>query len=422
MSDSSAAPDPDRVHLLHVDMDAFYASVMTRGRPDLAGRPVIVGGGHRGVVLSANYPARDFGIRSGMSGVEARRLCPTVVAVPPDFGLLVPLSREIMQTFRTFTPTVEVMSLDEAFLDVRGAARLFGRPEEIAEQVRRRIRADHGIDCSVGIAASVPVAKLASRRAKPNGVCVITPRRFAQIVHPLDVGDLYGVGPATRERLHRLGLITVGDVAALRPEDLRAMLGQHLGAMLGDLAHGLGRSELRPGGAGVFGFGEGAPEGSMGSQRTLAVDVTDRDRLARELLRLSLGVAARVRAGDRLGRTVAITVRFGDFETVSRSRTLGEPTDVSQEIHRVALGLLDDVLGEHPGRQVRLLGVRVERLRRRRAGDGHQMMLGERAPGWPDADRAADRVAGRFGRGILGRASTLDRPVGPSGHRRPHIL
>lgn len=395
--------------ILHVDMDAFYASVMIRDRPELHDVPVVVGGGHRGVVLSANYPARRFGIRSGMSGVEARRLCPDAVTMPPDFALLTPVSKAIMETFRTVTPVVEVTSLDEAFLDVRGAGLLFGSPEAIAERLRSRIRAEHGITCSVGIAATVSVAKLGSRLAKPDGVRVIPPDRFAEIVHPLDVGVLYGVGEATRQRLHQLGLVTVGDVAALEVDQLRRMLGVHLGGHLHALVRGADRSHLRPGGAGAFGFGEGEPEGSMGSQHTLAVDLSDRARLHREVLRLASRVTARVRGAGRVGRTVALTVRFSDFTTVSRSRTLPEPTDVTQEVYDTAVALLDTLLDAVAPRRpsVRLVGVRVEGLRRVRDGDSRQLALGERDPGWPDADRAVDQAAVRFGSSAVRRASLL---------------
>lgn len=395
--------------ILHVDMDAFYAAVMIRDRPDLHHVPVVVGGGHRGVVLSANYPARSYGIRSGMSGTEARRLCPQAVTMPPDFSLLTPVSRAIMETFRTVTPVVEVTSLDEAFLDVRGAVRLFGPPEEIAELIRARIHAEHQITCSVGIAATISVAKLASRQAKPDGVRVIPPDRFVAEVHPLDVGVLYGVGEATRQRLLRLGLETVGDVAALPVDQLRRMLGGHLGGHLHALVWGTDRGELLPGGAGVFGFGEGEPEGSMGAQHTLAVDIRDRRSLHRELLRLTSRVAARVRAANKTGRTVAITVRFSDFTTVNRSRTLAEPTNVTQEVYDVAVGLFDVLVdGLAPRRPaVRLVGVRVEGLRPVREGDTRQLALGERDPGWLDADRAIDRAALRFGSTAVRRASLL---------------
>jgi len=390
-------------------MDAFYASVMIRERPELHDVPVVVGGGHRGVVLSANYPARRYGIRSGMPGAEAARLCPHAVTMAPDFALLTPVSRAIMETFRTITPVVEVTSLDEAFLDVRGAVRLFGPPETIADRLRSRIRAEHGITCSVGIAASISVAKLASRQAKPDGVRVIAPERFVAEVHPLDVGVLYGVGEATRQRLHRLGLVTVGDVAAVPVDLLRRMVGRHLGTHLHALVWGTDRSELVPGGAGVFGFGEGEPEGSMGSQHTLAVDLRDRRELRRELLRLASRVTARVRSAGRVGRTVTVTVRFSDFTTVQRSRTLPEPTDVTQEVYAVAVVLLDGLLDTRRPRPaaVRLVGVRVEGLRRVRDGDGRQMALGERNPGWPDADRAVDRATDRFGQAAVRRASLL---------------
>jgi len=397
--------------LLHIDMDAFYASVMIRDRPELHDVPVIVGGGHRGVVLSANYPARRFGVRSGMSGVEARRLCPRAVTMPADFDLLMPVSRAIMETFRTVTPVVEVASLDEAFLDVRGARRLFGSPEAIAERLRARVRAEHGIACSVGIAATISIAKLASRKAKPDGVRVIPPDRIVAEVHPLDVGDLYGVGEATRRRLHRLGLTTVGDVAAIPRPDLQRMLGGHLGAHLHALAWGTDRAELTSGGAGVFGLGEGDPEGSMGAQHTLAVDIRDRAAQRRELLRLASRVGARVRGAGRVGRVVAITVRFSDFTTVSRSRTLPEPSDVTGEIYAVAVDLLERLLASLAPREpaIRLLGVRVEGLRRLHEGATRQLALGERDPGWPEADRAADRAADRFGKGAVRPASLLSR-------------
>lgn len=405
--------------LLHVDMDAFYASVMIRDRPDLQHVPVIVGGGHRGVVLSANYPARRFGVRSGMPGAQARRLCPGAVTMAPDFGLLTPVSRSIMDTFRTVTPVVEVTSLDEAFLDVRGATRLLGPPTVIAERLRSRIRAEHGITCSVGIAASVSVAKLASRQAKPDGVRVIEPERFVAEVHPLDVGDLHGVGEATRQRLHDLGLRRVGDVAALPREQLQSMMGRQLGAQLHALVWGADRTELRPGGAGVFGFGEGEPEGSMGSQHTLAVDIADRVALRREVLRLATRVAGRARAARRRGRTVALTIRFSDFVTVQRSRTLREPTDAGQEVYAAAAGLLDDLLEhrEPPARGVRLVGVRLEGLRRHRDGDSRQLLLGERDPGWPDAERAVDRAIGRFGAAAVRPAALLGPDRGNAGPR-----
>lgn len=405
--------------LLHVDMDAFYAAVVIRERPELRDAPVVVGGGHRGVVLCANYPARGFGIRSGMSGTEARRRCPDLVEVAPDFGVLRPVSRAIMETFRCFTPVVEVVSLDEAFLDVRGAGRIFGTPEEIAAQVRARIRAEHGITCSVGIAAAVSVAKLASRRAKPDGVLAIPPERVVAEIHPLDVGALYGVGEPTRRRLHRLGLRTVADLAAVPPTDLEQLLGTHLGQRLHRLAWGRDRSELQPGGSGVFGFGEGTPDRSMGAQRTLAADTRDLSVLDRELLRLSERVAHRLRGAARSGRTITLTVRYRDFRTLSRSRTLPEPTDLTREIHATARRTLRTLL---PLRQpVRLVGVRVEGLRAVRRLAGRQLELGERAPGWPDAERAVDRVTARFGSATVRPATLLATRTHAAGSERSRV-
>jgi len=388
--------------ILHVDMDAFYASVATRDRPDLQDVPVIVGGGHRGVVLSANYLARGFGVRSGMPGAEARRRCPHAVTLAPDFAAFSVVSRAVMETFRRVTPLVEVVSLDEAFLDVRGSVRRLGPPGRIAEMLRSRIHDEQGITCSVGLAASLSVAKLASRRAKPDGVLVIAPDRVADYLHPLDVGELYGVGERTRSALRRLDLHTVGDVARMPLEVLQHHLGPASGLHLQALAWGTDRREVVARNAAGFGLGE--PERSMGAQETFGRDSADRGFVLRQLLRLAGRVAHRMRAADKVGRTVAITVRYADFRTINRSRTLTEPTDVTQEIYRTAVALYDaaGVRGE----RLRLVGVRVEGLRSRE-GVHHQHVLGEPEHGWAEADRAVDRAAARFGGAVVGPASLL---------------
>jgi DNA polymerase-4 len=388
--------------ILHVDMDAFYASVALREHPDLRDHPVIVGGGHRGVVLSANYPARAYGIRSGMSGVEARRLCPAVVALPPDFRVFEAVSRSVMEAFREVTPLVEAYSLDEAFLDVSGASRRLGSPLRIAHDLRSRIEEEQRITCSVGLARTVSVAKLASRRAKPDGVLVVHPDALGTLVHPLDVGELFGVGPKTRARLRRVGLVTVGDVAAMPLETLRHILGHAGGTHVHHLAWGTDRSSLVPRRA------DDDPERSMGSEETFGRDVADPRVIHRELLRLAERVSARMRRAGLAGRTVAIRVRFTDFTTISRSTTLPDPTDVTAEVHDAAVRLYD-ALGNT--RRVRLVGVRVEGLRDR-AGAQRQGVLGERDRGWPEADRAVDQVGARFGRGAVRPATLLvgDRP------------
>jgi DNA polymerase-4 len=388
--------------ILHVDMDAFYASVAIRDRPDLQELPVIVGGGYRGVVLSANYLARHYGVRSGMPATRARRLCPQAVVVAPDHEVFAVVSSAVMETFRKVTPLVEAVSLDEAFLDVRGSTRRLGSPLRIAEQLRATIHDEQGITCSVGVAASVSVAKLASRRAKPDGVIVVPPDEITSFLHPLDVGELYGVGEKTQAMLHRLGLVRVGDVAHTPLRTLQRAVGESLGSHLHELAWGSDRRELTPRRAPAFGGGD--PDKSMGAQETFGRDIDDREVILREILKLTAKVAGRMRVAGVAGRTVAITVRFADFTTITRSRTMPEATDVTQEIYRTATRLYD-ALGLQRAR-LRLVGVRVEGLVPRDTVH-RQALLGEREHGWADADRAVDRATLRFGSAAVRPASLL---------------
>ncbi|MGY2875303.1 DNA polymerase IV [Marmoricola sp. URHA0025 HA25] len=389
--------------ILHVDMDAFYASVAIRDRPDLQALPVIVGGGHRGVVLSANYPARAFGVRSGMSGRMAKELCPQAVRVSPEFGEFETVSRSVMEIFREVTPLVEAYSLDEAFLDVSGAVRRLGSPVQIAEYIRARVRDEQRVDCSVGVAGTVSVAKLASRRAKPDGVLVVPPDQVVGYLHPLDVGELFGVGPRTRARLHRIGLATVGDVARTPRSTLQLLVGRALGAQLHELAWGTDRSTLTPRRS------DHDPERSMGAEETFGRDVADREVISRELLRLAGRVTARMRRAGVAGRTVALRVRYADFTTLTRSRTLPDATDVTGEVHAEALRLFDAL--KQRRLRIRLVGVRVEGLLPLERAH-RQLVIGEREHGWPAADRAVDQVHLRFGRGVVRPATlfTADRP------------
>jgi DNA polymerase IV len=391
--------------ILHVDMDAFYASVATRDRPELKDVPVIVGGGYRGVILAANYAARAYGVRSGMPSTRARRLCPHAVRVSADHELFSTVSAAVMENFRRVTPQVEVVSLDEAFLDVRGSTRRLGSPREIAEQLRATIHDEQGITCSVGVAASISVAKLASRRAKPDGVVVVPPEEITSFLHPLDVGELYGVGEKTQASLHRLGLVTVGDVAHTPLRTLQRAVGQGLGSMLHELAWGSDSRQVSPGRVNVFGHG-GDPDKSMGAQETFGRDIDDREVILRELLALTAKVASRMRVAGVAGRTVSITVRFADFTTITRSRTIPEATDLTQEIYRAAVRLYD-ALGLQRAR-LRLVGVRVEGLVPRTTVQ-RQGVLGERERGWSEADRAVDRAARRFGSAVVRPASLIDR-------------
>ena len=385
--------------VLHVDMDAFYASVAVRDRPELRDVPVIVGGGSRGVVLSANYLARQYGVRSALPMTRARRLCPHAVVVSPDFETFGRVSASVMENFRRVTPLVEVLSLDEAFLDVQGSTRRLGSPLEIAEQLRARIRDEQGITCSVGLAASMSLAKMASRRAKPDGVLLVPPAAVTSFLHPLDVGELWGVGEKTQAMLHRLGLMTIGDIAHTPVRTLGRAVGDGVGAHLHRLAWGIDDRAV------TVRRGPDEPERSMGANETFGRDTDDREAILRELLRLSARVTGRMRVAQVAGRTVTVTVRFADFTTITRSRTLPEATDVTQEIYRTAARLYD-ALGLQRAR-LRLVGVRVEGLVPR-ASVHRQLVLGERDHGWADADRAVDRAAQRFGSAVVLPASLLE--------------
>jgi DNA polymerase-4 len=380
-------------------MDAFYASVMTRDRPDLQQVPVIVGGGHRGVVLSANYPARESGVSSAMPSTRARRLCPEAVFVAPDHDAFTTVSRSVMEIFRQVTPRVEPLSLDEAFLDVAGAVRRLGPPARIAEVVRARVADEQGITCSVGVAATIGVAKLASRLAKPDGLLVVAPEQTTAFLHPLPVDSLWGVGEKTAEVLHRLGLRTVGDVAHTPVATLQRAVGPAMGRQLHQLAWGEDRREVSP----RRGEAE-EPDKSVGADETFGRDTDDPDVVVRELLRLSAKVASRMRAAQVAGRTVTLKVRFADFTTITRSRTRPEATDVTKEIHETAVGLFRG-LGLQRAR-IRLVGVRVEGLTPR-AATYRQLVLGAKDQGWPEADQAVDRAVARFGTAAVQPASLL---------------
>jgi DNA polymerase IV len=374
--------------ILHVDMDAFYACVAIRDRPELQGLPVIVGGGNRGVVLSASYEARQFGIHSAMSMTRARRMCPQAVVVHPDYDELSAVSSAVMETFRSITPTVEALSMDEAFLDISGALRRFPSAVAIGEHLRARIADEQRITCSVGISATTQLAKLASRRAKPDGLVVVTPCEVTAFLHPLSVDELWGVGEKTAEQLRRLGLRTVGDLAHTSVETLRRAVGPFLGTRLHALAWGDADRPV------TARRGPDEPDHSIGSDETFGRDTDDHDVVARELLRLTRKVAARMRTAEVVGRTVVLKVRFSDFTTITRSRTLREFTNLTPEIYDAALGLFTG-LGLQRAR-LRLVGVRVQGLVEA-ASATRQLVLGAREHGWEDAERAVDKATLRFG-------------------------
>jgi len=378
-----------------VDMDAFYALASLLSRPELKGTPVIIGGGNRGVVLSATYEARAFGVAAAMPIARARRLCPQATVVAPDHARYERISQAVMAVFASVTPIIEPLSLDEAFLDVSGARRRLGTPCQIAQRIRDTIADEQGITCSVGVASTKFVAKLASGLAKPDGLLVVPAAEVVAFLHQLPVGALWGVGERTEETLQRLGLHTVGDIAHTPVDTLRRALGDNAGPALHALAWGRDSRPVVP----IH------RERSIGADETFSFDVDDPAYIHRQLLKLSDRTAARVRAAGLVGRTISIKVRFSDFTTITRSRTLRDPTDVSRDIYATARALFDG-LGLQRAR-LRLVGVRVEGL----TESDHapiQGLLDEPEHGWRDADRAVDRASARFGAGAVRPASLVE--------------
>jgi DNA polymerase-4 len=384
--------------ILHVDLDAFYASVEVLENPTLAGKPVLVGGtGPRGVVAAASYEARRFGCHSAMPMGRARRLCPQAVVLPPRFDLYAAKSRAVHEIFAAFTPLIEPIALDEAFLDVTGALRIRGTGADIGAAIRARVRAETGLTASVGVAPNTLRAKLASDDAKPDGMLVVEPGGELAFLHPHPVGRLWGVGPATLARLERFGVETIGDLAALPEASLVDALGRAHGHQLHELACGRDDRPVEP----------DRETKSIGQEETFPRDVADRETLEREVRRMAERVGTRLRDHGLAGRTVTLKVRFPDFRTITRSATLPDPLAVSSEIARQALALLDKV---DTSGGIRLLGVSLSNLT---AGAARQESLfGEETN---DDDGGAvqavvDAVRQRFGPDALGSAATLEPP------------
>ena len=381
---------------MHVDMDAFYASVELRRRPELRDKPVMVGGSTRGVVLSATYPARAHGVRSGMPMTRARRLSPKAVIIQPDFDAYTDVSRAIVAIFESVTSVVESASIDEAFLDITGAIRQWGPPSTIGEYVRAVVADEQQINCSVGIGPTKFIAKLASNAAKPDGLREVPPGDVISFLHPLPVEAMWGIGEVTAEKMHRLGLFTVADLAHTSRETLQRAFGPHQGAMLSDLAWGRDARPVlvRPG------------ERSVGSQETFGKDTDDPELVKRELLRMAAKTAARMRTSGVLGRTVVLSIRFADFTDLTRSATLTSPTDVTDEIHAQAVSLYDR-LGLQRAR-IRRVGVRVEGL-----VEAHQAyrqpQLTDPEKGWREAELAMDAAVRKFGPAAVQRAALTRR-------------
>jgi DNA polymerase IV len=392
-------PDDTGCHILHVDMDAFYASVEIRDRPDLVGKPVIVGGtGGRGVVLSASYEARTFGVRSAIPMTQAARLCPHAVVIPPRHGVYASVSREVMAVFRSITPEVEPLALDEAFLDVSGARRRLGPPAQIARLIREQVSEQQGITCSVGVATSKFIAKLASVHCKPDGLLVVPADRVLEFLHPLPVSALWGVGKQTGQVLAGFGLRTVADIAHTPVATLERELGPAAAAHLFALAWGRDERRVVP----------GVHEKSIGAEETFRSDIADPDVIRRELLRLSGRTARGLRAAGCSARTVVVKLRLATFKTITRSRTLPEPTDVAQKIYTVACELYASALDDRA--RLRLVGVRATGLVPASSA-ATQLAFEERPVSWREAEQAVDRIAGRFGTDAV-RPATLVRGEG----------
>jgi DNA polymerase-4 len=368
--------------IIHCDMDAFYASVAELDDPSLRGKPVVVGAGIRGVVLSANYAARKFGIRAAMPVGRAKRMAPNAIFVTPDHHRYSEISAKVMKIFESFTPFVEPLSLDEAFMDVTGAQRLLGTPREIGQAIRKRVHDECGITCSVGIASNKFIAKLASGHCKPNGLLEIPDDRVISFLHPLPVSDLWGVGPKTSEQLHRLGLNQISDIAHTPLETLKRALGDATGEHLHNLSWGRDYREVIV----------DDPDQAIGANETFSYDIDDPETILREYLKLTERASTRLRSRDLYAKTISITVRFSDFKTITRSKTLPLPISSTHEIYQVVKDLYLALKLERV--QLRLVGVSLSNFKEEAP---EQLMLGQREKGWREAESAIDQAAARFG-------------------------
>jgi DNA polymerase-4 len=393
--------------ILHVDLDAFYASVEVLKDPSLTGKPVVVGSpGPRGVVMSASYEARARGLRSAMPSLRARRVCPEAVFVPPDFESYRAYSNRFREVLLAHSPAIEPLSLDEAFLDASGGTLLFGSPLAIAKRIRASVRDELALTASVGVGPNKLLAKLASTRAKPDGLLVVPADDVSGFLHPLPVGALWGIGEKTAETLGRLGIRLVADLARTPPAILERVLGEGHAQDLLALAEGRDERPVIP---------WEAPK-SVSHEETYPRDLDDPQEVLREILSLSHRVAARLRADGYRARTITLKLRLPSFSTLTRSRTLPAATDTGADLSRVARELL---LRLPPGRRrFRLIGVSASGLE----PSGVQQVALVREGRWQDAERALDRIERRFGPGAAMPATLLTPPGGsgpPSGRQPP---
>jgi DNA polymerase-4 len=382
--------------ILHVDMDAFYASVAELDHPEYKGKALVVGAGARGVVLSANYEARKFGIRAAMPVGRAKRMAPHAIFIAPEHHRYSEISERVMAIFHSYTPLVEPISLDEAFLDVTGSQKLFGTGREIAAKIRKQVEKEEGITCSVGLAQSKFIAKLASQHCKPNGMLEIKADRILEFLHPLPVRAIWGVGPKTAESLERLGLHTVSDIAHTPRATLIRALGESTGASLYELAWGRDYRDVIP----------DEPEKSIGNEETFSEDLDNPEEILREFLRMTEKATARLRERSLFAKTISIKIKFADFSSLTRSKTVPIAIDNTHDTYVVVKALY--LALRNDGARIRLVGVSLSQLQE---GAPVQLELGARERGWREADTAIDRAQARFGRGSV-RPGRLIRPEG----------
>ena len=389
--------------ILHVDMDAFYASVEIRDDPALAGLPVCVGGPSkkRGVIAAASYAAREFGVHSAMSTARAEALCPDLVLLPADFDKYTSVSRQIMEIFRRYTPVVEPLSLDEAFLDVAGSERLFGDAVQVGHAIRGDILRETALVASIGVAPSKFLAKLASDLDKPDGFRVILPDEIRTVLDPLPVEKIFGVGPRTAKRLAALGVTTVGQLAERERDEVLREFGAS-GAWIHDLAHGIDPRRVNP----------HRVEKSHGMERTFAEDIADREELRLILYEFCEEVSYELRHRGLRGRTVTLKARYANFKTLTRSHTLDYPINLGRKIYAVCRELFERV----PEGPLRLLGVQLSQLEDVRAPQQAEL-FGDSSPAAPSADeeklakasKALDSLRKKYGRGTVLPGSLIGR-------------
>mgnify|MGYP001814670662 FL=1 len=386
---------PARV-ILHVDMDAFYASIEQRDDPELRGKPVVVGGASRGVVAAASYESRVFGIRSAMPMAEARRRCPDLIRVAPRMAHYQAVSREIFGVFKEFTPLVEGLSLDEAFLDVTSSRRLFGNGHNIAVAIKNRVRERTGLTASVGVATNKLVAKIASDLDKPDGLVVVAEERVHDVLDPLPVSVIPGIGKQTRSRLHAIGVRTIAELRCAPDRELEPVFGRFT-RKTRERASGI---DDRP-------VVASRAEKSISNEETYDTDLCDRRDLQRQLLRLTERTASRLRKAALCAGTVQVKIRQSDFKTFTRQKRLRPPGNGTDQIYAVARELLDAWLNGNPDARIRLLGVGCSSL-----APAEQPDLFGNADTSPasDFDRTVDEIRDRFGSDSVTRARTLDRP------------